>query len=78
MDKIISSLLGFIYNEVVVILLVTQELARLLCHWNSPGKNTRLRNHSLLQGIFPTKESNLGFPHCRQILILSGPPRKPQ
>ena len=24
--------------------------------------------HSLLQGIFPTWESNLGLPHCRQIL----------
>ena len=24
--------------------------------------------HSLLQGIFPTRESNLGLPHCRQIL----------
>ena len=24
--------------------------------------------HSLLQGIFPTQGSNLGLPHCRQIL----------
>ena len=24
--------------------------------------------HSLLQGIFPTQRSNLGLPHCRQIL----------
>ena len=24
--------------------------------------------HSLLQGIFPTQESNPGLPHCRQIL----------
>ena len=41
---------------------------RLLCPWNSPGKNTRVGNHSLLQGIFLTQESNLGFLHCRQIL----------
>ena len=24
--------------------------------------------HSLLQGIFPTQGSNLGLPHCRQII----------
>ena len=35
---------------------------------NSPGKNTGVGGHSLLQGIFPTQESNLGLPHCRQIL----------
>ena len=32
--------------------------ARLLCPWNSPGKNTGVGSHSLLQGIFPIKESN--------------------
>ena len=41
--------------------------ARLLCPWNSPGKNTGVRSHSLLQ-IFLTQRMNLGFPHCRQIL----------
>ena len=35
---------------------------------NSPGKNIRVGCHSLLQGIFPTLESNLGLLHCRQIL----------
>ena len=24
--------------------------------------------HALLEGIFPTQESNPGLPHCRQIL----------
>ena len=38
------------------------------CPWNSPGKNTGVCCHSLLQGIFPTQKSNLGLPHCRQIL----------
>ena len=33
--------------------------ARLLCSWNSPGKNTRVGCHALLQGIFPTQGSNL-------------------
>ena len=41
---------------------------RLLCPWNSPGKNTGVGSHSILQGIFPTQGSNLGLPHCRQIL----------
>jgi len=30
-------------------------LARLLCPWNSPGKNTGVGIHSLLQGIFLTQ-----------------------
>ena len=42
--------------------------ARLLCPWNSPGKNTGVGSHSLLQGIFPTQGSNSILPHCRQIL----------
>ena len=42
--------------------------ARLLCPWNSPGKNTGVGCHSLLQKIFPTQESNLGVLHSRQIL----------
>ena len=32
--------------------------ARLLCPWDSPGKNTEVGCHVLLQGIFPTKGSN--------------------
>ena len=41
---------------------------RLLCPWNSPGKNTGVGDHSLLQGIFQTHGSNLGLLHCKQIL----------
>ena len=40
----------------------------ILCPWDSPGKNTGVGGHSLLQGIFLTQDSNLGLPHCRQIL----------
>ena len=36
--------------------------------WNSPGQSTGVASFSLLQGIFPTQESNQGFLHCRQIL----------
>ena len=42
--------------------------ARPLCPWNSPGMNTRMGSHSLLQRIFLTQGSNPGFLHCRQIL----------
>ena len=37
-------------------------------HVDSPGKNTGVGCHALLQGIFPTQGSNPGLPHCRQIL----------
>ena len=33
---------------------------RLLCLWDSPGKNTRVGCHALLQGIFPP----LGLNSC--------------
>ena len=35
--------------------------ARLLCPWNSLGKNTALGCHFLLQGIFSTQGSNRGL-----------------
>ena len=41
---------------------------RLLCPWDSPGKNTRVGSLSLLQGIFLTQGLNPGLPHCRWIL----------
>ena len=37
-------------------------------HGNSPGKNTGVGCHALLQGIFPTQGLNLGLLHYRQIL----------
>ena len=45
-----------------------QEPTRLLCPWNSPGKNTEVGSHSRLQGIFPTQGLNPDFLHWRQIL----------
>ena len=44
---------------------------RLLCPWDSPGKNTGVGCHALLQGIFPTQGLNLRFLHlllCRWVL----------
>jgi len=37
-------------------------------HGASPGKNTGVGCHALLQGIFPTQGSNPGLRHCRRIL----------
>ena len=42
--------------------------AGLPCPWDSPGKNTGVVSHSLLQGIFPTQGLNPGLLHCRWIL----------
>ena len=66
-------LLCVIYVQCVLIhgvLLVTPwtQPARLLCPWDSPGKNTGVGCHALLQGICPIQGSNLGPLHCRQIL----------
>ena len=37
-------------------------------HENSPGKNSEVGCHALLQGVFPTQGSNPGLLHFRQIL----------
>ena len=37
-------------------------------HGDSPGKNTEVGCHVLLQGIFPTQELNQSLLHCRRIL----------
>ena len=34
--------------------------------WGFPGKSAGVDCHFLLQGIFPTQESNPGLPHCGQ------------
>ena len=38
------------------------------CSYNSPGKNTGVGYHALLQEIFPTQGMNMGLLPCRQIL----------
>ena len=37
-------------------------------HGDSPGKNTGVGCHALLQRIFPTQGSNPGLPHCRHVV----------
>ena len=62
-------------NESVSCLVMSDSLrlhglqpARLLCPWNSLGKNTGVGSLSLLQGLFPTQGSNLHLLHGGQIL----------
>ena len=53
---------------------------RFLCRQNSPGKNTGMDCHALLQGIFPTKGLNPGLLHLLHWQAGSlplGPPWKP-
>ena len=54
------------------------EPVRLFCPWNSPGQNTEVHSHSLLQGIFPAQGLKPGLPHCRQIFLPPEPRWKPK
>ena len=38
-------------------------------HRDSPGKNTGIDHHFLLQGNFPTQGSNPGLPNCKYSLV---------
>ena len=49
-------------------LIATLWTVQVLRPWDSPGKNTGVGSHPLLQGIFPTQGLNSGLPHCRQTL----------
>ena len=55
--------------------LQTHELqpTRLLCPWNSPGENTGVGNHSLLQGI-PDPGIEPGPPALQADYLPSEPP----
>ena len=53
---------------------------RLLCPWDSPGKNTGMDCHAILQGIFLTQRSNphpLGLLHWQMGSLPLAPPGKP-
>ena len=53
--------------------------AGLLCPWDSPGWNTWMGCHALLQGIliFPTQRSNPGLLHWQADSLPSEPPGEP-
>ena len=44
--------------------------AKLLCPWNSLGKDTGVGFHFLPWGIFPTQGLNQGLLHCRRIFTV--------
>ena len=50
--------------------------ASLLCSWNSPGENTGVASHSLLQEIFPDPGIEPGSPELQADALLSEPPGK--
>ena len=47
-------------------------------HGDSPGKNSRVGCHVLLQEIFPTQGSNTGLPRCGWILYYLSHQRSPR
>ena len=47
-------------------------------HGDSPGKNTGVGCHALLQGTLPTQGLNPDLPHCRVDSLPSEPAGKPQ
>ena len=54
-------------------------VCRLLCPWDSPGKDTGVARHALLQGIFPTQGSNMCLScllHWQVGSLLLAPPGK--
>ena len=46
-------------------------------HGDSPGKNTGVSCHALLQGVFLTQESNRGLPHGGRIVYRLSHQRSP-
>ena len=57
------------------------QLHGLYSPWNSPGQNTEVGSHSLLQGIFLTQGLNPSLSHCRPTLYClsyQGSPEKRQ
>jgi len=50
---------------------------QVLCPWGSPGKNTGVGRHFLLQGIFLTQGLNWSLFHEKADSLLFEPPGKP-
>ena len=49
----------------------------LLCPWDSPGKNTGVGSHFLLQGNLPDSGIDPGSPSMQADSLLTAPPGKP-
>ena len=48
-----------VFSHVCLFATLRTQPAGILCPWDSPGKNTGVGFHALLQGIFPTQQSLL-------------------
>ena len=59
---------NFTQSESCSVVSNSLELQGLYSPWTSPGQNTGVGSLALLQGIFPTQESNPGLLYCRRIL----------
>ena len=70
----VSIFIAFILSKMKV----TQSCPTLHSPWISPGQNTGVGSHFLLQGIFPTQGSNPGLPHSRRILYHLSHQRSPR
>ena len=53
------------------------QLTRLLCPWNSPGKNTGVGSHPFHQGTLPNPGIKSGSPSLQAAFLPSEPPGKP-
>ena len=81
-NRINTNMLSIFISRCAVLLCLVTQLCPTVCdpmdcsppgpsiHGDSPGKNTGVGCHVLLQGIFPTQRLNPGLLHCRQILDL--------
>ena len=89
---IVENIIGKIYSnqplgtmsESVNLLVLSNSLqphgwwpTKLICPWNSPGKNTGVGYPFLLQKIFPTQGWEPGSPALQVDSLQSEPPRKP-
>ena len=81
MGRLSITVCDLLDSYIGVLCLVTQSCltlcnpvdCRLLCPWDSPGKNTGVGYHFLLQGIFPTHGLNpclLGLLHWQMGFFL--------
>ena len=58
LPKLTNPAVKVLVTQLCLTLCDSMDYTRLLCPWDSPGKNTRVGCHSLLQGIFLTQGSN--------------------
>ena len=84
-NRINTNMLSIFISRCAVLLCLVTQLCPTVCdpmdcsppgpsiHGDSPGKNTGVGCHVLLQGIFPTQRLNPGLLHCRWILYQLSP-----